>query len=84
VSQTATYVICNKGSTLALTLGDGTVVGEIKYFTNKGAGSAVITPTNFAQGTTVTLIQYGACHFIWDGTNWYITGYSRDSDITIA
>lgn len=84
VSQTATYVVCNKGSTLNLTLQDGTVVGEIKYFTNKGAGNAVITPTNFAQGTSATLIQYGACHFIWDGTNWYITGYSRDTDITIA
>lgn len=84
VSQTATYIICNKGSTLNLALLDGTVVGEIKYFTNKGAGNAVITPTNFAQGTSATLIQYGACHFIWDGTNWYITGYSRDTDITIA
>lgn len=84
VNRTASYVICNKGSTLALTLADATLTGEQKFFTNKGAGNAVITPTNFSQGTSVTLVQYGACHFIFDGTNWYLTGYSRDSDITIA
>ena len=84
VSAADTYIICNKASTLNLSMNNGSLTGEVKYFTNKGAGSAVITPVNFAQGTSATLIQYGACHFIWDGSNWYLTGYSRDSDITIA
>lgn len=84
VSTSDTYIICNKASTLNLSMNNGSLTGEVKFFTNKGAGSAVITPINFSQGTSVTLIQYGACHFIWDGNGWYLTGYSRDSDITIA
>lgn len=76
-------IICNKGSTLALTLANGTVTGEVKIFTNKGAGTAQITPTSFAQGSRVDVSQYGASNFIWDGANWYLTGYSRDSDVTI-
>jgi len=76
-------IICNKGSTLALTLANGTVPGEVKIFTNKGAGAAQITPTSFVQGTRVDVNQYGAANFIWDGSNWYLTGYSRDSDVTI-
>lgn len=82
--RTTSYIICNKGSTLNVTLRDGNIVGETKHFTNKGSGNAVITPEHFSQGTTVTLTQYGACQFIFDGTNWYLTGYSRDTDITIA
>ena len=65
-------VICNKGSALAVTLNDGTIVGETKLFTNKGAGDATITPNNLASGTSVTIQQHEAAHFIWDGTNWFL------------
>lgn len=71
---TASYIICNKGTALALSLADGTVSGEYKLFTNKGAGIATITPTNFAQGTSFALDQYDAATVVWDGTNWYLTG----------
>ena len=66
------YIICNKGTALALSLGDGTVVGETKFYSNKGAGDATITPTNFAPGTSVTIQQNEAAQFIWDGTNWFL------------
>lgn len=71
-SLTVGYTICNKGTALALTLANGTTVGETKYFTNKGAGIATITPTSFAQGSTFALDQYDAATVIWDGTNWYV------------
>lgn len=74
-SATVPYIICNKGSALAVSLADGTVIGEYKVFTNKGAGTATITPANFAQGTTVTIEQYDAATLIWDGTNWYVSGH---------
>lgn len=66
------YIICNKGSALAVSLADGTVVGETKLFTNKGAGTATITPSNLAGGTTVTIETNEAAHLIWDGTNWFL------------
>ena len=70
-----TYNICNKATALAVSLADGTAVGEAKIFTNKGAGTATITPTNFAGTATAILIeQYESVTLIWDGTNWYITG----------
>lgn len=68
------YIICNKASALAVSLANGTTVGETKYFTNKGAGIATITPASFAQGTTIALDQYDAATVIWDGTNWYVAG----------
>tara|TARA_R100001377_G_scaffold64623_1_gene40137 strand:- start:977 stop:1963 length:987 start_codon:yes stop_codon:yes gene_type:complete len=66
------YIICNKGSALAVSLANGTVVGETKLFTNKGAGTATITPANLAGGTTVTIQTHEAAHLIWDGTNWFL------------
>jgi hypothetical protein len=66
------YIICNKGSALAVSLADGTVVGETKLFTNKGAGTATITPANLAGGTTVTIQQHEAAHLIWDGSQWFL------------
>ena len=70
-----TYNICNKATALAVSLADGTTVGETKIFTNKGAGTATITPANLAGTATAILIeQYESVTLIWDGTNWYITG----------
>lgn len=69
------YTICNKGTALAVTLADASTVGLIKVFTNRGAGIATITPTSFANGTTVALDQYDSVSLVWDGSNWYITGH---------
>lgn len=81
-STSAGYIICNKGSALAVSLADGTVVGETKIFTNKGAGTATITPTNFAAGTSFAIAQYEGAQVIWDGTNWYLVG--NQSVTTVA
>jgi hypothetical protein len=81
-STSATYIICNSGSALAVSLANGTVVGEYKIFTNKGAGTATVTPANFAQGTTFALAQYDGCQVVWDGTNWYLIG--NQGEVTVA
>jgi|TARA_B110000858_G_scaffold103307_1_gene118438 hypothetical protein len=81
VSSTSSYISCNKGSTLALTMADGTTVGEYKIFTNKGAGNATVTPDNFAQGISFTLPQYTGCQVVWDGTNWFLIG--NQDNVTI-
>ena len=66
------YIVLNKGTALAVSIDNGTLVGETKLFTNKGAGDATITPDNLASGTSVTIQQHEAAHFIWDGTNWFL------------
>lgn len=77
-----TYIICNSATALAVSLADGTVVGEYKIFTNNGAGTATVTPTNFAQGTTFALAQYDGCQVVWDGSNWYLIG--NQGELTVA
>ena len=81
-STSATYIICNRSSALAVSLANGTVVGEYKIFTNKGAGTATVTPASFAQGTSFALAQFDGCQVIWDGTNWYLVG--NQSQVTVA
>lgn len=81
-SDTATLIICNKGTALAVGLNDGTTVGEYKIFTNKGAGVATITPDNFAGGTSFALAQNEGSTCIWDGSNWFLVG--NQSVTTIA
>lgn len=81
-STAATYIICNSGSALAVSLANGTVVGEYKIFTNKGAGTATVTPASFAQGTSFALAQYDGCQVVWDGTNWYLIG--NQGEVTVA
>ena len=72
VSTTKSHIIPNSGTPITLTLTNGVKSGELKVFTNKGAGIATITPNNFANGTSVALDQYDTATFIWDGTNWYL------------
>ena len=73
-SDTATYIICNKSSGLAVGLNDGTTVGEFRIFTNKGSGLATVTPDNFAGGASFALAQNEGCTCVWDGTNWFLVG----------
>jgi hypothetical protein len=81
-STAAGYIIGDKASALAVSLADGTTVGETKIFTNKGAGVMTVTPATFAQGASFALAQYDGCTVIWDGTNWYLIG--NQGEITIA
>lgn len=81
-SASATYIICNKSTALAVSLADGTVVGEYKIFTNKGAGTATVTPANFAQGATFALATNDGCQVIWDGSNWHLIG--NQGEVTVA
>ena len=81
-STSATLIIGNKGSALAVSLSDGTTVGEYKIFTNKGAGAMTVTPTNFAQGTDFALAQNDGCTCIWDGSNWFLVG--NQGEVTVS
>ena len=76
------FIICNKGSALAVSLADGSVVGEFKIFTNKGAGVATVTPSNFAAGTSFALAQNEGAQCVWDGANWFLVG--NQSVTTVA
>jgi hypothetical protein len=78
----AGYIICNSGSALAVSLANGTVVGETKIFTNRGAGTATITPANFASGASFAITQNEGAQVIWDGSNWFLIG--NQSVTTIA
>jgi len=82
--SSSSLIICNSGTPLAVALGPGTTVGEFKIFSNKGAGLATITPTPFANGSTIRLPQNTATQCIWDGTNWFmLSGNDSDNSITI-
>lgn len=81
-STSATLIIGNKGSALAVSLADGTTVGEYKIFTNKGAGAMTVTPSNFAQGTSFALAQNDGCTCVWDGSNWFLIG--NQGEVTVS
>ncbi|MEK9896897.1 MAG: hypothetical protein VW518_10815, partial [Burkholderiaceae bacterium] len=81
-STSKSFIIGNSGGALAVSLGDGTTTGEMKYFINKGAGAMTVTPSNFAQGTSFALAQYDGCTVIWEGNNWYLVG--NQGEVTIA
>jgi hypothetical protein len=72
VSLVKTVTVFNKGSALTATLANGTVVGQLKILTNKGAGAATTTPANFGAGTTIAIAQHKTATLLWDGTNWQI------------
>jgi hypothetical protein len=62
----------------ALTLADGTVLGQVKTVTHVGdGGSGVLTPTNFAEGTSLTFTGPAETWTgQWTGTTWQTIGLS--------
>lgn len=84
VSTSRSFIIFSKSTALAATLANGTVTGEMKVMINQNSGLATVTPTNFAQGTSFSIAQYGATQIIWSGNDWYMIADTSDSYITIT
>ena len=77
--------IFNRATAVAATLSDGTVMGESKKFVNINAGTATVTPTTFAQGTSFSITENGACEAIWvTGSGWHMIGSADSSDAYIT
>lgn len=81
-SASASYIICNKSTALAVQLNDGTTIGEYKIFTNKGAGTATITPTSFGTNNTFAIATNEGAMCIWDGSNWFLVGNQSVTTVT--
>ena len=64
--------IFNSAAPIIGYVADGTVIGELKYFVNNGAGTATVQPTNFAGGTNTDFTQHQAGFMIWTGANWHL------------
>ena len=79
VSLNVPLTIFNNSSALAMTLADGTNIGEIKYFVNKGTGTATITPTSLAGASTVAFTTNQAGFMIWSGTEWHLASKTAAS-----
>jgi len=75
ISLDVSYTIFNKATALAATLADAASTGQLKYFTNKGAGLVTVTPANFSLGTSFSVPQNSGAQTIWDGTNWHLVGH---------
>ena len=82
VVDNTTFIIGNRGTAIAATLGDGTAVGEYKIFVNRNTGVLTVTPTNFAQGTSFALAQNDGCQCVWDGTKWFLIG--NQGEVTVS
>ena len=74
VSLVKTTTVFNKGSPLAATLANGTVIGQLKILTNKGSGAATTTQvsSNFGFGASIALAQHKTATLLWDGNHWQI------------
>lgn len=72
ISLTVPVSIFNSGSALAMTLANGTKIVEFKYFININSGTATITPSNLANGTTVTVAAGQSCTLAWTGSDWQV------------
>lgn len=82
LSSAFDYYILNKGTALAVSLSDGAYVGEHKFFSNRGAGTATITANLAGASVSFALAQNEAAQVIWDGSEWFLIG--NQSVVTLA
>ena len=72
ISQYGNIVL--NGSSLTVTVPNGTLSGEVKIFTNINASNATVDPTSFNQGSDITLGQYETVTLVWHNSSWFVTG----------
>ena len=68
----------NNATADVLTLADGNFTGQEKYIelTTDGGDDLEVTPTNFANGTKITLDTAGeSVTLVWNGSNWTIKSH---------
>jgi|DEB0MinimDraft_3_1074331.scaffolds.fasta_scaffold05409_1 hypothetical protein len=72
----------NLGSGITCGMGDlsNDDKGTIKYLINQNSGSAVITPTNLQNYSTITLLVNQSATCLWDGTEWIVLNVGGDSE----
>lgn len=84
ISTSTYYTTANTttGSGFAATLADGWQVGQMKKIQLiVDAGDLVLTPANFANGTTITFADVGDyALLVWNGSNWVAIETGNDAD----
>ena len=84
--NSASLIIIGSNTAIAISLADGTTVGEYKIFINEQAGIATITPATFNHDAVstddITLNQYDSVTLVWSGSAWYISG--GNSVVTVS
>ena len=70
------FVKFTRNTNTSYTLDDGDT-GEYKILVNTSTGTHTLTPTNFAQGTSISLAPDCCCQLIFDGTNWQLISSTR-------
>lgn len=84
--NSASLIIIGSNTAIAISVADGTTVGEYKIFINEQAGTATITPATFNHNAVstddITLDQYDSVTLVWSGSAWYISG--GNSVVTVS
>lgn len=72
VNVTSAFTTITTTAADALTLADGTTVGQIKNMTMiSDGGDGTLTPANYADGTTITFNDVGDhVSLMWNGSAW--------------
>jgi len=77
LTKTISFVTTATDST-HVSLADGTIIGHCKFIVHKTRSNSqdlVITPDNFAAGSTLTSnLGSRSIMLIWDGSNWQVLG----------
>lgn len=66
-----------RSTNTSYTLVDGNGIGDYKILLNTSTATHTLTPTNFAQGTSITLAPDCCCQLIFDGTEWQLISSTR-------
>ena len=84
--NSASLIIIESNTAIAISVANGTTVGEYKIFINEQAGTATITPATFNHDAVSTdniiLNQYDSVTLVWSGSAWYISG--GNSVVTVS
>jgi len=84
--SSASLIIIESNTAIAISVADGTTTGEYKIFINEQAGTATITPDTFNHDAVntddITLNQYDSITLVWSGSAWYISG--GNSVVTVS
>jgi len=82
ISLSTPLTLFNSGVGIAASLANGVQTGHTKKLINVNTGLVTVTPSTFAQGTSIAMAANSSCELIWAGSSWHLFA-SQDSDNTL-
>lgn len=80
INTAAASAVFNSATPITITLPNGSITTETRFFINNNSGEVTLTPTSFANGTSLVLRENAVVQLMWVFPSWRVMNVANFAD----